>query len=121
MLDWIQIKSKSFKGLSEKNSSQGLSSKRQKGEGSSSEKFTHAEEDIIDEGYGSSLGRGGTRRSHPSPYETIKVGEGLPMEEGSSQVHHFDVKPLCGGLDCYVVYHLSLNILGLRDAHVLNF
>lgn len=64
---------------------------------------------------------GWSRPSHPPPQEVSKVGNGVPLEKGSSQVHNFDVKVLRDGLDCYVVSGLSLHILGLGDVQVPNF
>lgn len=55
-----------------------------KGKGSSLGKFTSAEDDVVDEGCGSFWGGGCSGPSYPLPQETSKVGERVPMEEGSS-------------------------------------
>lgn len=107
---------RSLKGLSKRITFRGLSLKHQRGEGSSSGRFTSAKDDIIDEGCRSSLGRG--LRPHPPLQEADKVEKGVPMEEGSSLVHGFDIKALCNGIDFYAVSSLSLHVLGLGDAQV---
>lgn len=52
----VAIEFKSFKGFSKRISSRNLSSKHHRGEGSSSGRFTSAEDDVIQEGCGLSLG-----------------------------------------------------------------
>lgn len=84
-------------------------------------RLTSAEDNVIDEGCESSLGRRGLRPSHPPLQEAKKVIGDVPMEGGSLQVHDFDVKVLCDGLSFYAISSLSLHILSLGDVHVSDY
>lgn len=69
--------------------------KRQRGMGSYLGKSTNAGGDVVDEGCGSSLGKGGSRPSYTPSQGAGKAGGDVRMEDGSSKVHDFDVKVLC--------------------------
>lgn len=75
---------KSFKGLSKIILSQRHSSKLEKGKGSSSCRFVSVEDDVIDEGYRSSLRKAGLKSSNPSVQGANKVGGCAPTEGDSS-------------------------------------
>lgn len=75
-------------------SSRNIPAKRQRGDGSSLEWFSSVEGGVVDEGWGSSLGRGGSGPPHPLPKERVGL-------DGVSQWRRILLK--------YIILTLKLN------------